>query len=653
MFRVAAVYAAGAFVVLQAADLLATGLELPAWVFSTVTVLAIVGFPVALVLAWAIQVTPQGLQRADSVVAAPRERMLPARTAALVIALIAAGVVIGWLLRPARDATGAVTLAVLPFTNLGGAEDEYFADGMTDALRGKLAAIEGMTVIASSSSRRYRNSSKSPAEIGRELGVRYLLTGTVRWARSADGSSRVQVNPELIAASNETTRWQQPFDAVLSDVFAVQGEIASRVADALSVSLLEQRREQLSERPTSNLAAYDAYLRASALLQQAEIGAATRRLAAEGFQRAVELDPQFALAWAQLSYTNISAYWFYEDTSEERRRRARAAADTALALRPDLADALVADGYYWYWGFRDYDRALGLFRRALQQDPNNSLAVQGVAAVNRRQGNIAQAVQEYRHAAALNPREPSVQREYGVTLLLAQRFVEAEQVLANAVNLAPDAVGSYLWKAKALYGQEKPAEAQAVIREMVRVIGAERTALELSNRSWTRWLALSDSSTLSILERVPLTSQVVDTGSYYVLRAEWQWHLGRRAAAAALADTALRYLEVERAISSNDWWFHGQRAVAHALSGRGAVAETNLRNSLAVFARAPDAFDRSDAEYHAAKTYAYLGNRDAALRYLQAALQPPTRIVPAFVRADARFADLRGDPRYEALVRRR
>lgn len=653
MFRVAAVYAAGAFVVLQAADLLATGLELPAWVFSTVTVLAIVGFPVALVLAWAIQVTPQGLQRADRVVAPPRERVLPARTAVLVIALIAAGVVIGWLLRPARDATGAVTLAVLPFTNLGGAEDEYFADGMTDALRGKLAAIEGMTVIASSSSRRYRNSNKSPAEIGRELGVRYLLTGTVRWARSADGASRVQVNPELIAASNETTRWQQPFDAVLSDVFAVQGEIASRVADALSVSLLEQRREQLGERPTSNLAAYDAYLRASALLQQAEIGAATRRLAAEGFQRAVELDPQFALAWAQLSYTHISAYWFYEDPSEERRRRARAAADTALALRPELADGLVADGYYWYWGFRDYDRALGLFRRALQQDPNNSLAVQGVAAVNRRQGHIAQAVQQYRHAAALNPREPSVQREYGVTLLLAQRFVEAEQVLANAINLAPDAVGSYLWKAKALYGQEKPAEAQTVIHEMVRVIGAERTALELSNRSWTRWLALSDSSTLSILERVPLTSQVVDTGSYYVLRAEWQWHLGRRAAAAALADTALRYLEEERATSSNDWWFHGQRAVAHALNGRGAAAEKNLRNSLAVFARAPDAFDRSDAQYHAAKTYAYLGNRDAALRYLQAALQPPTRIVPAFVRADARFADLRGDPRYETLVRRR
>ena len=188
---------------------------------------------------------------------------------------------------------------------------------------------------------------------------------------------------------------------------------------------------------------------------------------------------------------------------------------------------------------------------------------------------------------------------------------------------------------------------------MVRVIGAERTALELSNRSWTRWLALNDSATLSILERVPLTSQVVDTGSYYVLRAEWQWHLGRRAAAAALADTALPYLNVQRATSDNDWWFHGQRAIAHALIGDRAAAETNLRNSLAVFARAPDAFDRSDAEYHAAKTYAYLGNHDAALRYLQAALQPPTRIVPAFVRSDARFADLRGDPRYQALVRKK
>jgi TolB-like protein len=176
---------------------------------------------------------------------------------------------------------------VLPFTNLGAPDDEYFADGVSDALRGSLAALGNIVVIASSSSRAYRDTDKPASQIGRELGAHYLLTGTVRWARGSDGASRVQVSPELIVAESGTTHWQQPFDAVLSDVFVVQGEIATRVADALAVTLLETQRRELAARPTHDLAAWDAYLRASALQQQADLGAPLQRLAAEGFQRAV------------------------------------------------------------------------------------------------------------------------------------------------------------------------------------------------------------------------------------------------------------------------------------------------------------------------------------------------------------------------------
>src|SRR6185369_14096374 len=159
----------------------------------------------------------------------------------------------------------APRLAVLPFENVGDAQDEYFADGVADAVRGKLSALPGLQVIASSSSDQYKKTTKSPRQIGRELGAEYLLVGKVRWQKTGDGVSRVQVSPELIQTASATTRWQQPFDAPLEDVFRVQVDIASRVAQALDLALGASARQQLTERPTRNMAAYDAFLRGEAL----------------------------------------------------------------------------------------------------------------------------------------------------------------------------------------------------------------------------------------------------------------------------------------------------------------------------------------------------------------------------------------------------
>ena len=167
----------------------------------------------------------------------------------------------GCAARPEAGAAGPKRLAVLPFENLGRPEDEYFADGVTDEVRGKLAALPGLEVTARTSSGQYKQTTKSPQQIGRELGVDYLLTGTVRWEKDTGGQSRVRVSPELVQVSTASTKWQAPFDAPLTDVFQVQADVAARVAEALGVALGAGERERLAEQPTENLAAYDAFLK--------------------------------------------------------------------------------------------------------------------------------------------------------------------------------------------------------------------------------------------------------------------------------------------------------------------------------------------------------------------------------------------------------
>ncbi len=230
-------------------------------------------------------------------------------------------------------------LAVLPFENLGRPQDDYFADGITDEIRGKLAGLPGLQVTASSSSSQYKKTGKTPQEIGQELGVEYLLIGKVRWEKGASGQSRVRVSPELVQVATASTRWQQPFDAALTDVFQVQADVASRVAQAMDVTLGAGEQEALAGKPTADLTAYDLYLKGNeAAAGFDQVPPLELRRAIGYYERAVALDSTFALAWAYLSRAHSYVYQISRPKTADA-TQARVAVERALALAPGLAEA--------------------------------------------------------------------------------------------------------------------------------------------------------------------------------------------------------------------------------------------------------------------------------------------------------------------------
>jgi TolB-like protein len=264
---------------------------------------------------------------------------------------------------------------VVPFENQGDAADAYFADGMTDEIRGKLAAVQGLEVIAPVSSSQYARTTKSPQRISDELGVNYILTGTVRWERRPGATSRVRVSPELVDARSGVTRWHQSFDTTLTDVFDVQADIAGKVADALNVTLGDAARQQLATKLTNNPEAYTRYLRGKELRAGEHAPEAVRMAIAE-CQKAVTLDPAFAAAWAQVALANLEAFRS-GGLHVLDRQAAASAVEAAVRLAPASPDTHLAAARYQHYGLGNQSRALAEYRAGLAIAPNHSDLLMG------------------------------------------------------------------------------------------------------------------------------------------------------------------------------------------------------------------------------------------------------------------------------------
>ena len=397
----------------------------------------------------------------------PGSRKLAIAMAVLVV-LAAAGIFL-WR-RPAPESKtsgGMKRIAVLPFENLGAPEDDYFADGISDEVRSKLTSLPGVEVIARASSTGYKKTSKKPREIADELGVSYLLTATVRWQKSG-GAAQVHVTPELVevkASGAPASKWQQPFDASLTNVFQVQSEIASKVAGALGVALAEGQKKQLSEKPTQNLAAYDAFLRG-----EEASGAMTRtdpqtlRKSLDHYDRAVALDPGFALAWARIGVANSFRYYSSAPTPEVE-KRAREAAEKAVSLAPDRPESYFALGYYYRLVRTDHRRALEELTKGERLAPGNPDLIRATSVVYETLGRFDEALERSREAERLDPRGVSNIRILADNLISLHRWVEARQTLDRGLAISPDNLLLIESKAMTFLGEGDLPAARAFLRE--------------------------------------------------------------------------------------------------------------------------------------------------------------------------------------------
>jgi serine/threonine-protein kinase len=574
----------------------------------------------------------------------------PVRLSAIALALgflLGLGVLFAWRRNHADPpAVDERRIAVLPFQNLGDTADAYFADGITDAVRGKLTAIPGMRVTASNSSGEYRGTAKSPQEIGRELGVDYLLVGKVRWQKSAGGASRVQVSPELIEVASASARWQQPFDAAITDVFQVQADIAGRVAQALDVAIGSRQQQALEDRPTRNLAAYDAYLKGEA---QRALGnnPVTLRQAVTFYEQAVALDSTFVTAWAALSEAASLAYT-NGAPSPALADRSRSAADRAIALDPEHPDGYGALGDYYRRVAGSPARAVEFYTRGLALAPDDAGLLRGVGLAEQSSGKWEQAVEHFRQSQSLDPRSASTADALGQTLAWLRRHDEALQAVDHALALEPSSIQSIENKAMALLGRGDLDSARALLAEPPPGIDLPSFVAYVATY-WDLYWVLSGEQR-DLVKRLRPSAFDGDAGTWGLALAGVYEVEGDMRRAAAYADSARIALEQQLTASPEDPQRNVLLGVALAYMGRKAEAVQRGMKGTQLLPPSVDGVAGTYFQHQLARIYILVGDADKALDTLEPLLEVPYFLSPAWLRIDPTFDPIRRHPRFVRLV---
>ncbi len=550
----------------------------------------------------------------------------------------------------AESETGPRVLAVLPFENLGDSTTEYFADGVTDAVRGKLSTLPGLQVIASRSSNEYKHSAKGLPVIARELGADYLLIARIRWAKAADGSSRVEVSPELVEVASGTaprTKWQQPFDAAITDVFQVQADIAGKVASALNVALGSTQQQTLTEKPTQNLAAYDAFLKGEASQGLIIQDPPSLRSAINNYERAVALDSTFVQAWAQLARAN-AAYYYNVTPTPAGDEAARRAAERAMALAPGRAESQLAMGTYLGNVRHEDARALEALETGLKAAPGSAELLTSAALAEQSLGRWDAALKHLERAGALDPRSPVAARRLSQTLIRLRRYPEAIAAADRGLALAPTNLDLLENKAMAHLAQGDFAGAQAVIRSAPAEV--EPTALVAAfGNYWDLCWALDDPEQ-QLLLRLPVGAYDGDRGTWGGVIAQTYYLRGDLAKARAYADSGLAgYAETLKATPDDP-----QRRVFLGLMlaylGRKADAIREGERAASLMTGLHDGYMGPYIQHQLARIYVLAGEPDKAVDQLEALLKMPYFLSPGWLRIDPNFAPLRGNPRFQKLA---
>jgi len=443
VYRAAVAYGVVAWFLTQLTTQVFPFFEIPNSAVRFVVIALAVGFPIAMLLSWLYEFTPEGIVRTEDLDPVQARSVQRATSRILdfiiigVLLLVIAMLIVGRVpfYRQTGESISQKSIAVLPLENLSRDPDNaYFSDGIQGEILTKLAGIGDLKVISRSSTAKYKSKPEDLKTVARELGVATVLEGSVQKA-----GDKVRINVQLVDARADTHLWAKSYDRDLKDVFAVETEVAQEIADTLQAKLSPSQSDALSKAPTRDTEAYDLFLRGEYEEHQAESG-----LVAELFDRAqtfyrqaLERDPKFALAYARLAQSELYRHWFITNLTSAELVEVKSNIDHALAIAPALSDAHLALARFHYWGYRDYDPALKELDRTVELQPNNAVARAFYAWIYRRRGQWEQSLLAAERATELDPRDPSIPADTGSTYLMLRRWSDAERMVTRALAIDP------------------------------------------------------------------------------------------------------------------------------------------------------------------------------------------------------------------------
>jgi TolB-like protein/Tfp pilus assembly protein PilF len=653
VYRVAAGYIVVAGGTIQLASAVFPAWDLPAWSLRLVIVLLLLGFPVSLLLAWAFDVTPAGIQTtpdlpiSTSVPAAPAHRRRNIFFLALLGLIVAS--VAGFFLLPQVSARKIEkSIAILPFENFSDDKaNAYFADGIQDDVLTNLAKIGDLKVISRTSVMQYRGQQHNLREIGKALGVSAILEGSVRRT-----GNRVRINVQLIDAEHDRHLWAEDYDRDLTDVFAIQSDLAQKIAQELQAKLSPNEKEQLTRKPTENGEAYLAFVQARNLYVREDN---TKILQSEQlYERALQLDPNFALAAAGLSQLES---WIYHnsDATNARRDKARTLANRTLQLQPDLPEGHLALGFVYYYGDSDFEAAEREFKIAQKGLPNESEVYLALGAIQRRQGRWAESSANLEKAAELNPNATWPLQNLAFNYQMQRDFASANRTVDRALKIDPDNWSLRGLKAKFAFAENGDLSVgQRALDDLEKLPPSDaKTEALVSGKVGFLMLQKKFEEALHVVESIPdeqLSGRTSLLCGKYLFLGIVSRCMKNEERARVVLTRAKEIAEGQLKENPNSWDAHLHLGYALAYMGDKAGAAAEAERAMRALPESKDAFNGPDVTETAAKIYATIGDNDRAINLITGLLQRPAALTVATLKLDPEWEPLRSDPRFQKLI---
>jgi TolB-like protein/Tfp pilus assembly protein PilF len=662
VYKVAIPYAVVGWLLVQIATQVFPFFEIPNWGVRLVVLAVVTGFPVALALAWAFELTPAGIKRTEMADALPlNERRHPHAWIYVALVCGAVSATLFFLGRyTARNKTDLPndiankSIAVLPFENFS--EDQafaFFADGVQDEILTDLAKIADLKVISRTSVMQYKNKLKRKLpEIAQALKVAHVLEGSVQ--RSAN---RVRVSAQLIDARNDTHIWAEKYDRDLSDVFAIQSEIAQAIADQLQAKISPKEKSAINERPTSDIAAHDLYLRAKELIFKGEVAPSRQKenlfQAVELLDQAIARDPTFLLAHCQLASTHDLIYFFNYDHTENRLKLAEASIENAVRLQPDAGETHLARAVHLYWGHLDFDRARKELIKAQHSLPNDVQIDKFLGLIDQRQGRWDDAVRNLERVVELDPQNVDGIGNLAQIYFNVRKYDAAIAMFDRIAALDPGNPAARTYRASVQFSARAE---MAPLRAALNTIEAEGPAAAADVAPLAFELARDERDPVAAaraLANIPREGYT-DPNSVPFPHAWFEGlvaKLRQDAAAAQSAFTAARS-ETEKIVAAQPGNAKPLSVLAliDAQLGQKDKAIQEGRAACDLLPVAKDAVDGTLLNTHLANVYALVGEKDLALQELETLSKIPCGPAYGELRLDPEWDALRGDSRFERIV---